>query len=56
MRCPGFHPSEQCQILSNCCKKQTAEPKGQNESEHNYFNSISLLKNSMAVWPTCSVS
>jgi hypothetical protein len=26
------------------------------ESEHDYFNSISLLKNSMAVWPTWSVS
>src|SRR6266536_4301390 len=26
------------------------------ESEHAYFNSISLLKNSMAVWPTWSGS
>jgi hypothetical protein len=42
--------------LSIVVKTKPQSQKDKNESEHNYFNSISLLKNSMAVWPTCSVS
>src|SRR5262249_4031003 len=59
MRCPGVisvqssgHILCRSRIIVDCCRKPTIN----NESGQDYFNSISLLKNSMAVWPTCSVS